>query len=181
MEGPVVGFVGRFHRVKGIDLLLKTAALVQARRPDLHVVLVGGTKEDLYPAAAEALAMLPRPEQVRFVPFATATERLYPAFTLFTLCSESEAFPNVVLEAMACGVPCATTDAGDCRTMLKDLGEVVLDRDPQTMAAAWERLLSLTSAQRENLEAKSHGRAVNEYSMARAAQRFEAVYDALSP
>lgn len=180
-EVPVVGFVGRFHRVKGIDLLLKTAALVQARRTDLHVVLAGGTKEDLYPAAAEAFAMLPRPGQVRFVPFATATERLYPAFTIFTLCSESEAFPNVVLEAMACGVPCATADAGDCRAMLKDLGEVVLDRDPKTMAAAWERLLSLPPSESESLVAASRERAVNEYSMARAAERFEAVYDALSP
>ena len=178
---PVVGFVGRFHRVKGMDLMLKTAALAQARRPGLHLVLVGGTKEDLYPAAAEAFATLPHPEQVRFVPFATATERLYPAFSVFSLCSESEAFPNVVLEAMACGVPCATTDAGDCQAMLKDLGEVVMDRDPQTMAAAWERLLSLSPADRESLVARSRERAANEYSMARAAERFEAVYNALSP
>jgi glycosyltransferase involved in cell wall biosynthesis len=142
---------------------------------------VGGTGEELYPAAREAFEKLPTRDQVRFVPFGSRTDRYYPAFTVFTLCSESEAFPNVVLEAMASGVPCATTNAGDCEIMLKDLGLVVPVHDRAALAAAWGRLLTLPPCEREALAVRSRERAIHEYSMDRAARRFEEVYDLLSP
>ncbi|MDB6138288.1 MAG: hypothetical protein JWO94_1360, partial [Verrucomicrobiaceae bacterium] len=176
-EVPVVGFIGRFHPVKDLALFFDAAALVQARQPEVHLVLMGGTVDELYPAAREAFEKLPRREQVRFVPFGACTDRYYPAFSLFSLCSESEAFPNVVLEAMACGVPCATTNAGDCAIMLENLGEVVPVRDRQAMAEAWRRMLGLSAAERAALEVKSHTRAAQEYSLERAARRFEDVYD----
>ncbi|MDB6119584.1 MAG: hypothetical protein JWO08_3365 [Verrucomicrobiaceae bacterium] len=178
---PVVGFVGRFHPVKDLALFFEAAALLQVQYPDLHLLLVGGTEDELYPAARKAFEKLPSRDQVRFVPFGSGTDRYYPAFTLFSLCSESEAFPNVVLEAMASGVPCATTNAGDCEAMLKDLGEVVQERTGGAMAAAWSRLLALSEAERAALAVKSRDRAINEYSLERAAQRFEEVYDSLSP
>lgn len=180
-QAPVVGFVGRFHPVKDLALFFETAAMTQVQHPDLHLVLVGGTEEELYPAARTAFEKLPHREQVRFVPFGSRTDTYYPAFTLFSLCSESEAFPNVVLEAMACGVPCATTNAGDCEIMLKDLGEVVPVHDREAMAGAWSRMLALTEPERAALMMKSHDRALHEYSLERAAQRFEEVYDSLSP
>ncbi len=180
LESPVVGFVGRFHPVKDLALFFDTAARVQSQRPELHLLLVGGTEEELYPAAREAFEKLPRRDQVRFVPFGSRTDKYYPAFTLFSLCSESEAFPNVVLEAMACGIPCATTNAGDCAVMLKDLGEVMPLHDREAMAAAWSRMLSLSENDRTALSARSRDRAVHEYSLERAARRFEDVYDSLS-
>ena len=180
-DAPVIGFVGRFHPVKDLVLLFEAAALLQAQRPDVHFVLVGGTVEELYPAAREAFEKLPNRDQVRFVPFGSRTDLYYPAFTVFTLCSESEAFPNVVLEAMASGVPCATTNAGDCEIMLKDLGLVVPVHDRAALAAAWDRLLALSPSEREALAVRSRERAIHEYSMDRAARRFEEVYDLLSP
>ncbi len=181
LNAPVVGFVGRFHPVKDLALFFETAALVQAQHPDLHLLLVGGTEEELYPAARQAFEKLPHHDQVRFVPFGSRTDRYYPAFTLFSLCSESEAFPNVVLEAMASGLPCATTNAGDCEIMLKDLGEVVPVHDRDALAAAWNRLLALSEPDRAALAVNSRKRALHEYSLERAAQRFEEVYDSLSP
>ena len=178
-DATVIGFVGRFHPVKDLTLLFNAAALLQATRPDVFFILVGGTAEELYPAARAAFETLPHPEQVRFVPFGSQTNRYYPAFNLFTLCSESEAFPNVVLEAMASGLPCATTQAGDCAIMLKDLGEVVPVHDHEALHGAWQRMLSLPATEREALGAKGRARAIEDYSMERAALRFEEVYDSL--
>ena len=180
-DAPVIGFVGRFHPVKDIALLFRAAAILQAQRPEVYFVLAGGLPENLYPAAREAYDRLPLPQQVRFVPFGPRTDRLYPAFTLFTLTSESEAFPNVVLEAMATGLPCAATEAGDCAVMLKDLGEVVPLHDHDALAAAWLKLLSLSPEDRQALAVKSRTRAVEDYSMERAARRFEEVFDSLCP
>jgi len=180
-EAQVIGFVGRFHPVKDIALFFGAAALLQTQCPEVYFVLVGGTPEELYPAAKEAFEKLQHPEQVRFVPFGSRTDKYYPAFTLFTLCSESEAFPNVVLEALASGIPCATTNAGDCAIMLKDLGDVVPVHDRTALATAWNRTLSLSPAEREALSVKGRQRTIDDYSMERAARRFEEVYDSLCP
>ena len=178
-DAIVIGFVGRFHPVKDLALFFKAVALLQTQRPEVYYILVGGKPEELYPAAKEAFAVLADPGRARFVPFGSQTSDYYPAFDLFTLCSESEAFPNVVLEAMASGVPCATTNAGDCAIMLKDLGEVVPVHDHQALAAAWNKMLSLSPEERAALAVQGRERTISDYSMDRAEKRFEEVYDSL--
>lgn len=53
---------------------------------------------------------------------------------IFILSSNSEACPNVLLEAMACGVPCISTDVGDCKYLIGDCGIVVPPGDCKFLA-----------------------------------------------
>lgn len=178
-EAPVIGFVGRFHPVKDLACFFRATVRLQVIQPDAHFVLVGGEESDLDAEAQSAFVQLSQPAHVHWVPFGSSTERFYPAFSVFTLCSKSEAFPNVVLEAMACGVPCVTTRAGDCATMLKDLGIVVATGDDKALAEGWHTMLALSANQRESLSTRSRERAVQDYSMERAARQFAATYDSL--
>jgi glycosyltransferase involved in cell wall biosynthesis len=65
----------------------------------------------------------------------------YNAFDVATLASAfGEGFPNVVGEAMACGIPVAATDVGDVRSIAGASGEVVPPKNPDLLCAAWRSL-----------------------------------------
>ena len=95
----------------------------------------------------------------------------------FLHASVAEGIPNVVLEAMACGVPVVTTDVGGVSEAVTDgvEGFVVAARDPGQLAAALGALWRDTPMRRRMGEA-AHHRVNSEFTLAAQIQAFEAMY-----
>jgi glycosyltransferase involved in cell wall biosynthesis len=175
-NAPVIGYVGRFHEMKDLATFLRAAALLQARVPEAHFVFCGGVEIELGEVERELLAMLPQRHQVRFESFRADPWRLYPALSVFSLSSRTEACPMTILEAMSCGVPCVATDVGDCGRLLEGLGEVVPMRDHSALASAWERALQLGTAAREKISRESRQRVLEKFTIAQAARQYAETY-----
>ena len=133
---PLALFVGRLDRQKGVDVLLRAAARTSA--VTFRVVGDGPDRA--------ALARLARDLELANVEFSGPSDRIPDLLAdadLLVVPSRWEGMPNVVLEAMAAGVPVVATDAVGTRDLVTDgaNGLLVPLDDDAALAAAIERVL----------------------------------------
>ena len=103
---------------------------------------------------------------------------LYPAADVVTLSSAfGEGFPNVLAEAMNCGIPCIATAVGDSADIIGDTSGVVPPRDPAALAAGWERLAVLGLDGRRKLGDAARARVAERYNLASIIDRYETLYE----
>ena len=140
----IVGHVARHHPMKDHGLLIEAAGSLVAKGLDVCLVMLG---EGVTAGNAELTAAVHKAglgERVALLGERKDVPEIVPALDVAVLCSAwGEGFPNVLGEAMACGVPCLATDVGDCRSLLAGIGEVVPPRDAGALAAGLERLVRL--------------------------------------
>lgn len=106
--------------------------------------------------------------------------RIMASLDIVTSSSLGEAFPLVLIEAMACGVPCVATDVGDAALIVADTGTVVPPNDAVAMATAWRRLLDMPKERRVELGRRARARAVANYSIRDVAERIWDLYRRLA-
>lgn len=146
-DALVVGHVARYHPLKDHSSFLQAMRLVISRKPGVYAVLVGSGVDDENAQLASLATGIPA-GQIRLLGERDDVNRVMQAFDVFCLSSTSEAFPNVLGEAMGCGLPCVTTDVGDCREIAGDSGIVVPPSSPSALAEGLLNLLSLSAGER---------------------------------
>ncbi len=137
----VIGCVARLDPMKDHANYLRAAAGFARDHSDARFVCVGDGPPK-YRDELEALARsLGLEDRLVWAGESGNVNAAYNAFDIATLPSAfGEGFPNVVGEAMACGIPVVGTDTGDVRSIVGELGEVVPPRQPELLCAAWARL-----------------------------------------
>jgi glycosyltransferase involved in cell wall biosynthesis len=145
--------------------------------PEARFVLAGADTQPDNTALAAAIAGHGLAGRVLSLGERSDLEELYPAFDIVSLASAfGEALPMVLGEAMACGVPCVATDTGDCAAVIADAGIIVPPRDPQALAAGWQRMIALGRDGRRALGLRARAQIVENYNLERIVPRFEALY-----
>lgn len=176
-DAVIVALVARVDPMKDHATFLAAAQEVARARHDVYFLLVGKDTQALAPAvAAKGLT-----DQVRLLGYRSDIECLLPGVDVACLSSAfGEGFPNVLGEAMACGIPCVSTDVGDARSIVADTGLVVPARDPTSLAHAIIGLIDRGPAEREHLGRAARTRIETKYSLARIVDRYTALYSDLS-
>jgi glycosyltransferase involved in cell wall biosynthesis len=142
--------VGALTPRKGPDLLLEAWGQLAHRFPDAHLILIGPRSEEDHPRWGEferkletLVATSGAANRVHFTGFVNNVETYLRASDVFVFASSKEGQPNVVLEAMASGLPVVLTPF---LGLSEDLGKpgshyLPADRDPRSLAVALARLL----------------------------------------
>jgi glycosyltransferase involved in cell wall biosynthesis len=178
----VIGLPARYHPMKDHTTFLAAAARQAAARPDHAFLLIGGGIEPANRELTQAIAAHGLMHRVRLLGERTDMNAIYPALDVATLTSAfGEGFPNVLAEAMACGVPCVATDSGDVAEILGATGIIVPPRDPEALALGWQRMIDLGADGRRALGARARAHIAENYELDHAVRRFEALYADLQP
>jgi glycosyltransferase involved in cell wall biosynthesis len=114
-HAPIVGFVGRIVRSKGIGELQQAWEIVLEKQPDAHLVIIG-PREDADEVPGEILEALEDDSTVHIVGEIRNEELpyYYAMMTVVVLPSYREGFPTVPLEAAAMGRPAVVTNVTGC-------------------------------------------------------------------
>jgi glycosyltransferase involved in cell wall biosynthesis len=130
-------YVGRVSKEKNLDVLVTAFRRLRAEKLPVQIVVVGDG-----PYLAELRAALPG---ARFTGYLAGQElaRAYASADVFAFPSATDTFGNVVIEALASGLPCVVSDQGGPRELVRDGGTGLVTRalDADAFADALARLV----------------------------------------
>jgi glycosyltransferase involved in cell wall biosynthesis len=171
-NAPLIGHIGRMDPQKDHATFMRALPAVIGARPAAHVLMCGRGVD----AANQAILQLADSaglarERLHLLGERSDVERLLCGLDLLVSSSSSEAFPNVIAEAMACGVRCAATDVGETGAIIGDTGAVVPAKEPEALGAAIVAMLD--GRERGDVRA----RILKRYDMGEVGRQYERLYD----
>jgi len=174
-----IGRFGRYTAMKDYPTFLEAAALIIQELPDAQFLLVGTDVDPANSELTDRISRLSLDDCVHLLgeredlPELTASLDLVVSSSAF-----GEGFPNVVGEAMACGIPVVATDIGDTAWVVGDSGRLVPASNPKALAKACIEVLNLTPEQRAKIGQASRQRIADHFSLSSVLKQFE---DLLQP
>jgi len=134
VDVPLLGMVARFDPQKDHKNLFNAIAILKQKEVRFFFVLVGSgmTLEN-----SEISAFVDNyniKDRLIFLGQRKDIPSVMNAMDIHVLSSLAEAFPNVLVESMACGTPCVSTDVGDATLIVGDTGWIVNPQSPQDLA-----------------------------------------------
>lgn len=178
----VIGHLGRSHPMKGHPTLLEAAGLLLSQHPSVRFVLGGPEMDQNNRPLVELIEQLNLGDKITLLGERRDVPQVLNGFDIFTLSSGwAEGFPNVLGEAMACGVPCVTTEVGDSGLIVGETGFSVPPSNPSAIATAWEKILALTPEKRRDLGGLARQRIADEFSLETATSLYQRFFTEVGP
>ncbi len=184
--GPLLLFVGRLERLKGVEIAIRALALLSDRaHPDLRLLVLGEDSRDGDESEKERLKAIASSlgvrDRVDFLGSVAHHELpyFYSAADACVMPSYSESFGLVGLEAQACGCPVVASDVPGLRSVVRDgvSGYLIDGNDPATYA---ERIGRLLADPQLAQQMGRHGSLLAQrFSWTRTADRLATLFDAV--
>lgn len=167
-EQTLVGMVGRLDPMKDHETFIRAAALFSVGQGDVRFVCVGHGPEAYRDHLATVAKWLNADRAIIWAGPRDDMTTVYNAMDVVVSSSSfGEGFPNVIGEAMACGVPCVVTDVGDAKDIVGETGMVVPPKDPAALASAMQTMVDAGFEARRALGRKARERIVEKFGVDR--------------
>ncbi|HMU75800.1 MAG TPA: glycosyltransferase [Elusimicrobiota bacterium] len=179
--GPVViGHLARWDPQKDHATFVRAVGRLLRRGVDVRARLAGPGVTADNPDLTRWIAETGRPECFERLGALDQTVPFYQSLDVFCLSSVGESSPYALAEAMACGLPAAATDVGDCRAVLNDGDALAPAGDDDALSRALERWARLGPEERRRKGREARGRIVEHYSFRRMVDAYLDLYQTVA-
>ena len=173
----LVGLIARYHPMKDHASFLRAVARLSNDYPRAHFVMAGEGIDERNDDLRELIESLALKGRAHLLGERNDMHRVAAALDMVVSSSSfGEGFPNVVGEAMSCGVPCVATDVGDSSLVVGNTGRVVPPRNSEALAKALSEMLDMDEDQRRELGVSARRRVVENYSLDAVVRQYESLY-----
>jgi glycosyltransferase involved in cell wall biosynthesis len=170
-----IGYVARFDPMKDHHNFIEAAKILLKKITNVRFILTGRmvTWENNFFVEKIPFELK---KYVYLLGERNDIPRITPAFDIATSASYGEGFPNIICEAMACGVPCVVTEVGDCAEIVGETGIVVEPRNPEALAGGWLALIETGKNGRKILGLTARKRVLENFELSRITRTYEELY-----
>lgn len=172
----LVAMVGRYNPIKNSESFIEAAGLVSKKRKEIHFVMVGLGNDQGNDVLTASIKKAQLNGRIHLLGLRKDVAQLMASFDVLVCPSWGEGFPNVIGEAMACGVPCVVTDVGDSAKIVGDYGVVVPSGSVTKLAEGILEIAGLPALKKKVMGQKARNRIKTVYEMNKTGERFEALY-----
>jgi len=176
-EAVLIGLIGRFDPLKDHRCFLKAGAKLLSNKREILFLLAGREVDWQNRHLKQFIEKLGISGKVFLLGERRDVHRITAALDIAACTSVAEGFPNVIGEAMSCGVPCVVTDVGDSAWLVGDSGIVVPPRNHEALCEAWLKLIELGSEKRRVLGEKARKRIEDYFSIQMIVKKYEHLYE----
>lgn len=176
-DAIVFGHVARFHPMKNHEGLITSFACVAKANPHAVLVMAGDNVNDYNRTLGEVVLKHRLVGRIRMIGKRRDVAKLMNGFDVYVSASSwGEGFPNVLGEALACGVPCIATDIGDSRDIVAEHGWLVDAGNSDQLSQAMLDAARLSAGERKKLGALGRKHVESRYSLDAVAKAHRALY-----
>ncbi len=173
---PLVGLIARFHPVKNHEGFIKAAGYLHRDMPDVHFLMAGQSVEWSNPVLRKIIEDANLTGVFHLLGRRDDIARITASLDLACLTSWSESFGIVLIEAMACGVPCVSTDCGEQAIIIGNTGWIQPVGDIEGIAAKWATFFSLPENERRLIGEAARTRVTNLFELGAMVKQYEKMY-----
>ena len=163
-ETITIGLIGRFDPMKDHATFLRAVKIFNQEGCSVRFVCIGDGKGPCKSEIHSLCRTLGLNGSLIWAGEMEDMPSVYNAIDIVTSSSLSEGFPNVIGEAMACGVHCVVTDVGDSAIIVGETGVIVPPKDPQALADGWRSMLIRMNDKSYSIKEMARMRIVSHYN-----------------
>lgn len=176
----LIGLVARYHPMKCHKNFIKAAARL-GKNNEVRFVLVGRTVDKFNDELMQEINRTNIADKFYLLGERSDIPNIFSSLDIVALTSSwGEGFPNVIGEAMACGIPCVVTDVGDAAKIVDNTGVVVAADDINILTKGLQYLIDIGEDKRRSLGVNARKRIKNDFSIAAVTEQYQNLYQELS-
>jgi len=173
---PLIGLVARFDPIKNHEGFIKAASYLHKQMPEAHFLMVGQSVDWSNKTLKKLIEASNLSDVFHLLGHRSDIPRITAALDLACLTSWSESFGIVLIEAMACGVPCISTDCGEQALILGNTDWIVPLGDMEGLAVKCMAFFNLTENERRLMGEAARNRVMEKFELGAVVKRYESMY-----